>query len=76
MFIFSKMYKATISHSERPIWLAEIIIFTLTEFKGTFQAFFNPYLGDFEFFGGLMLGPKDLKGPSGQKNMTCSVPLG
>ena len=58
--------ETTILHAERSILQTETITFTSTKFKGTFQAFFHPYFGDFEFFGGWILDPKDLKGPSGQ----------
>ena len=46
--------------------------FYFDRIKETFQAFFNHPFEDFEFFGGWMLGFKDLKGPSGQTK-ACRV---
>ena len=59
------MYEATILQLDQPIWLAEIMSFTFTKLKATFQAFYlTTLLRSLNFLGGWMLGPKDLEGPS------------
>ena len=54
-FVFSTRYEAVISQSDQPIWFTESCTFTSTEFKETFQAFFNHSFEDFEFLGGWIL---------------------
>ena len=45
-------------HPERSILLTVTITFTLTEFKGTFQAFFKHYFWDFNFLEGDCQAPR------------------